>query len=98
LTDRPTIITLDPTTLKDSLQTDPALLALMDRGYSIASTLIVQDGEEGRGRLGLILVPPAQPPPTPALSWPTWTPWAVGLALGLLGALVALLSVLVARA
>ena len=74
---KPVLVSLDPTKLREQLQTDPTLLAMLDRGYTVATSCVLVDGPEGpeqRTQFALVLVPP--PPPVAApVALPSWAPW-----------------------
>jgi hypothetical protein len=82
----PTIHLLDPLKLKEEVR-DPALVALFEQGYVVATSIILVDGppdqpERQVSRIALVLyvppAPPAPPPPAVSVPWPRWLPWATG--------------------
>ncbi len=89
----PTLVTLDPRRLREQLQNDPQLVALVARGYTIAtSCVLVQgpDGPEQEMQLALVLVPPPAPAEVALPGWARW--WAAVVVLllaGMLGCSVA---------
>ena len=90
---KPTLVTMPPRELRERLQTDPTLLALLEQGYSLGTSCVLVDGPEGpdqRMEFALILIPPKPPAPPAQVSLPAWVGWwAATSTLLLLGVLVA---------
>lgn len=93
---KPTLVTIPPRELRDRLQNDPTLGALLAQGYTIGTSCVLVDGPEGpeqRMEFALVLVPPIVPLPAQVVL-PRWVQWATGAALVLMAAqvLLAILS------
>lgn len=92
MTSPPVLVSLDPTRLREQLQSDPTLQALLARGYTVGTSCVLVTGAEGpeqTAQLALVLVPP--PPAMPAaVVVPQWVAWWAGGMLGCTLLLVAL--------
>ena len=82
--DRCTVISLAVSSLEDAVK-DPALAALMDQGWGVVASVVVQSASGGEPLLQVVLSPPR--PEAEAL--PAWVHRTV---LGMLAAQVLLLA------
>lgn len=87
----PVLVSLDPTKLREQLQSDPTLQALLARGYTVGTSCVLVsggDGPEQVSQFALVLMPPG-----PALSTTLSVPrWLVALAVGVAVALAWLVA------
>lgn len=76
----PVLVTLDPTKLRDQIQSDPTLQAMIGRGYTIATSCVLVGGAEGSEtqQFALVLSPPPSPSARSIPRWVAW--WAVAMA------------------
>ena len=60
--DKPTIVHLDPTDLRNSAHS-PELHALLEKGWTVMTTVITEEGKppEVRQRITLVMAPPGGP-------------------------------------
>lgn len=64
MSDKPQIVKLNPANLDQEIQ-GPVLCALVDKGWTLGTTVILEDPRAGEGdriRIGLIMLPPRDPP------------------------------------
>lgn len=64
--DKPKVIRVNPISLDEDLK-DPALHGLIEKGWTIQTSVILEDARQPEGdrhRLGLIMFPPAPKAPT----------------------------------
>ena len=83
--DRCTVISLAVTSLEDAVK-DPALAALMEQGWGVVASVVVQPAGGGEPLLQVVLSPPR---PSSVEALPAWVHRT---ALGLLAAQVLLLA------
>ena len=68
---KPTLIQVDPARLREAMDL-PELVALVDDGWTIGSTVILEDPTKPQGsqlRVGFIMLPPSGAGAAPAALW-----------------------------